>query len=52
MTLIRCSLGWFPPERHVVGKGGAVNWNEGAAFGVAGQAEPADAADQGVHQEH
>ena len=22
-------LGWFPPERHVVGKGGAVNWNEG-----------------------
>ena len=21
--------GWFPPERHVVGKGGAVNWNEG-----------------------
>ena len=20
---------WFPPERHVVGKGGAVNWNEG-----------------------
>ena len=22
-------LGWFPPERHVIGKGGAVNWNEG-----------------------
>ena len=22
-------LWWFPPERHVVGKGGAVNWNEG-----------------------
>ena len=22
-------LGWFPPERHVTGKGGAVNWNEG-----------------------
>ena len=21
--------GWLPPERHVVGKGGAVNWNEG-----------------------
>ena len=21
-------LGWFPPERHVAGKGGAVNWNE------------------------
>ncbi len=21
--------GWFPPNRHVVGKGGAVNWNEG-----------------------
>ena len=21
--------GWFPPERHVVGKGGVVNWNEG-----------------------
>ena len=21
--------GWFPPDRHVVGKGGAVNWNEG-----------------------
>ena len=21
--------GWFPPERHGVGKGGAVNWNEG-----------------------
>ena len=22
-------LGWFPAQRHVVGKGGAVNWNEG-----------------------
>ena len=22
-------LGWFPPNRHVVGKGSAVNWNEG-----------------------
>ena len=22
-------LGWFPPERHVAGKGSAVNWNEG-----------------------
>ena len=22
-------LGWLPPDRHVVGKGGAVNWNEG-----------------------
>ena len=22
-------LGWLPPERHVVGKGGVVNWNEG-----------------------
>ena len=22
-------LGWFPLEQHVVGKGGAVNWNEG-----------------------
>lgn len=22
-------LGWFPPRRHVVGKGSAVNWNEG-----------------------
>ena len=22
-------LGWFPPDRHVVGKGTAVNWNEG-----------------------
>ena len=21
--------GWLPPERHVAGKGGAVNWNEG-----------------------
>ena len=21
--------GWFPPERRAVGKGGAVNWNEG-----------------------
>ena len=21
--------GWFPPRRHVVGKGSAVNWNEG-----------------------
>ena len=21
--------GWLPPERHVVGKGSAVNWNEG-----------------------
>ena len=21
--------GWFPPQRHVVGKGSAVNWNEG-----------------------
>ena len=20
---------WFPPQRHVIGKGGAVNWNEG-----------------------
>ena len=20
---------WLPPDRHVVGKGGAVNWNEG-----------------------
>ena len=25
--------GWFPPDRHVVGKGGAVNWNEGPAPG-------------------
>ena len=22
-------VGWFPPRRHVVGKGSAVNWNEG-----------------------
>ena len=22
-------VGWFPPSRHVVGKGSAVNWNEG-----------------------
>ncbi len=22
-------LGWFPPQRHVAGKGSAVNWNEG-----------------------
>ena len=22
-------VGWFPPQRHVVGKGSAVNWNEG-----------------------
>ena len=22
-------VGWFPPNRHVVGKGSAVNWNEG-----------------------
>ena len=22
-------VGWFPPYRHVVGKGSAVNWNEG-----------------------
>ena len=22
-------LAWLPPDRHVVGKGGAVNWNEG-----------------------
>ena len=22
-------LGWFPPERHVAGKGGAANWNQG-----------------------
>ncbi len=22
-------LGWLPPERHIIGKGGAVNWNEG-----------------------
>ena len=22
-------LGWFPPKRHAVGKGSAVNWNEG-----------------------
>ena len=21
--------GWLPPERHAVGKGSAVNWNEG-----------------------
>ena len=21
--------GWLPPERHVIGKGSAVNWNEG-----------------------
>ena len=25
----RVYAGWFPPERHVAGKGGAVNWNEG-----------------------
>ena len=25
----RVYVGWLPPDRHVIGKGGAVNWNEG-----------------------
>ena len=29
-------LGWFPPERHVAGKGSAVNWNEEPAPEKAG----------------
>ena len=26
--------GWLPSDRHQVGKGGAVNWNEGCIRGV------------------
>ena len=26
--------GWLPADRHEVGKGGAVNWNEGCIRGV------------------
>ena len=29
-------VGWFPPNRHVVGKGSAVNWNEEPAPEKAG----------------
>ena len=31
--------GWFPPDRHVAGKGTAVNWNE----------EPAPGLNRGLH---
>ena len=39
---------WLPAGRHVVGKGGAVNWNEGLRFGVPGVVEPAGVSDEGV----
>ena len=29
--------GWLPPDRHQVGKGGAVNWNEGLDSWCLGQ---------------
>ena len=40
----------LPSERHVVGKGGAVNRNEGAALQAARQVEPSGTQNQGILQ--
>ena len=44
--------GWLPRDRHAIGKGGAVNRNEGlSAFQVAEQAEQAGEARKGKRKE-
>ena len=43
--------GLLPADRHMVGKGGAVNWLErGVSFVVSWEVEPFGAAYQGLHQ--
>ena len=48
-------LGWLPPGRHVVGKGSAVNWNEGLHEGLhlvwRGKLNRLARRTKGVHQE-
>ncbi len=42
---------WLPRDRHIVGKGGAVNWNEWLALQVEEQAEQACEEYKGLHKE-
>ena len=43
--------GALPGNKHVVGKYGAVNWNEGVAFDTAREVESVSASDKGMRKE-
>ena len=42
---------WLPAGRHVVGKGGAVNWNEGLHSERRTRLNRLGAPDEGLHEE-
>ena len=42
--------GWPPSDRHQVGKGGAVNWNEGLHSWYRGEVETVASTDKGMHE--